>query len=136
MSVRRLVEFCTTPAQHSGQYSLALKHIAKGKQCAIPAVIACRAYDQEKARGQSTFELEMWVENMVQLGKGTTKFRCTLPLKTLENSAAQIFLSSHHAGRSGRALLRCRCRLWRWPQVLLFFACAAGPVSGGGHGKS
>lgn len=35
----------------------------------------CRAYDQEKARGQTAFELELWVENMVQLGKSTTKFR-------------------------------------------------------------
>ncbi len=30
--------------------------------------------------GQSAFELELWVENMVKLGKGTTKFKCPVPL--------------------------------------------------------
>ena len=36
---------------------------------------ACRAADQEKVRGQSALELELWVENMVQYAKGTIKFR-------------------------------------------------------------
>ena len=38
-------------------------------------MVHCRAFDQEKARGQTAFELELWVENMVQLGKSTTRFR-------------------------------------------------------------
>ncbi len=41
----------------------------------ILIVLHCRAYDQEKQRGQSGLEMEFWVENLVQLGKGTTKFR-------------------------------------------------------------
>ncbi|KAK9918436.1 hypothetical protein WJX75_004081 [Coccomyxa subellipsoidea] len=40
-------------------------------------LLVCRAADQEKARGQSALELELWVENMVQLAKSTTKFRTT-----------------------------------------------------------
>lgn len=41
----------------------------------LPMRCSCRAADQEKARGQSALELELWVENMVQYAKGTTKFR-------------------------------------------------------------
>lgn len=81
---------------------LACKHVTKGEQLqgAIPGVIACRAYDQEKARGQSAFELELWVENMVQLGKGTTKFGCPWPLhffslNCFECHLAQISLLLH-----------------------------------------
>lgn len=36
----------------------------------------CRARRQEAERGQAGYELELWMENMVQLGKSTTKFRC------------------------------------------------------------
>ncbi|CAL8471876.1 g11418 [Coccomyxa elongata] len=36
-----------------------------------------KAADQEKVRGQSALELELWVENTVQYAKGTTKFRTT-----------------------------------------------------------
>ena len=41
--------------------------------------VCCRARRQEAARGQAAYELELWMENMVQLGKGTTKHRCVGP---------------------------------------------------------
>ena len=36
-----------------------------------------RAHRQEVERGQAGYELELWMENMVQLGNSTTKFRLT-----------------------------------------------------------